>query len=90
MEGYMTDFTLAELKSVIESCIGADNATELDASTLDVEMVDLGVDSLAVYEVVTRLQDDWHIKISDEEVDIMKTPRHVIDFVNLRLTELAR
>ncbi|MFC0436773.1 acyl carrier protein [Kutzneria buriramensis] len=85
----MTDFPLAELKRVVESCVGTDNAAEIEESTLDVELVELGLDSLAVYEVVTRLQDELGITVSDEEIDGLRTPRQVLEFVGGRLATAA-
>jgi hypothetical protein len=33
--------------------------------------------------------DDLHISITDEEIDELRTPRAVIDFINRRLAEAA-
>ena len=85
----MTGFTLVKFQRVVESCVGVDSSVELTADHLDTELVDLGLDSLTVYEVVTLLQDDLRIRISDDEIDAIKTPRALIDFVNGRLAELA-
>ncbi len=81
----MNKFNVGELKKIVDTCEGGDTATELTAANLDVELHELGYDSLTVYEFVTKIQDDLAMSITDEEIDIMTTPRAVIDFVNGRL-----
>lgn len=83
----MNEFTLDELKKIVDSCLGGDNAAKLTAANLDVELHDLGYDSLTVYEFATKLQDDLAINITDRDIDTMTTPRTVLDLVNGRLTE---
>lgn len=81
----MNKFTLDELKKIVTACLGSDTAAELTEANLDVELHELGYDSLTVYEFVTKIQDDLAIRITDEDVDTMTTPRAVIDFVNGQL-----
>lgn len=85
----MNRFTVAELKQTIAKCLGTESVSELDSDSIDTNFADLGYDSLAVYEVMTRLQDELGIPISDEEIDSITTPRLVIDFVNSRQVEVA-
>jgi minimal PKS acyl carrier protein len=82
---HMNKFTIDDLKKIVGACLGGDTAAELTAASLDVELYELGYDSLTVYEFVMKLQDDLSISITDEDIDTMKTPRAVIDFVNGRL-----
>jgi minimal PKS acyl carrier protein len=81
----MNAFTFDELRKTIGSCLGSDTATELTEASLDVELHELGYDSLTVYEFVMKLQDELAIKITDQDIDTMNTPRAVIDFVNGQL-----
>jgi acyl carrier protein len=80
----MTSFTIAELNTTIAKCLGHDAGGEVTEGSLDSEFAELGYDSLAVYELMTRLQDDVGIPISDDEIDELTTPRLVIEFVNER------
>lgn len=83
--GAMDTFTLADLRQVARRSLGAGDTPELTEATLDTDLDDLGYDSLAVYELVTLLQDDLSVPISDDDVEGLTTPRSVIDLVNTRL-----
>jgi act minimal PKS acyl carrier protein len=86
----MTDFSITELRTVVRSCVGEHDAAEVDDSTQDREFADIGIDSLVVFEVATRLQDDWGIRISDEELEELRTPKDIVDLVNGKRAEHAR
>jgi acyl carrier protein len=81
----MATFDLADLRQVVEACVGTDNIGQIEEGALDVRLDELGLDSLAAYEIVTRLQDELGVRIPDEEVDRMKTPRSIIEIVNARM-----
>ncbi|WP_028936624.1 phosphopantetheine-binding protein [Pseudonocardia spinosispora] len=84
----MTQFTLADLSTTVEACVGAGGGTEpLTEANLDTALDDLGYDSLSIYEFVTTLQDNLHITITDDEIDSLRTPRSVVDLVNQRLAQ---
>ena len=86
----MTDFSIITLRGVVESCVGEHDAGQVDDTTQDKEFADIGIDSLVVFEVATRLQDDWGIRISDDELEELKTPRDIVDLVNGKRAEHAR
>lgn len=81
----MEDFTLADLKEIAGRSLGAKDTPELTEETLDTGLVELGYDSLAVYELVTMLQDELGVRIADEEIEDLRTPRAVIELVSGRL-----
>jgi acyl carrier protein len=84
----MSKFTVDDLRNTIESCLGGGGGTEpVVTDNIDIKLDDLGYDSLSIYEFVTKLQDDLHISITDEEIDSLHTPRAVIDLVNERRSE---
>ena len=81
------EFTMDDLSAVLDSTAGSTHNDPLTDDLLDVEMVELGYDSLVIYEVVTILQDQLSIPISDEEAGQLDTPRAFITLVNERLAE---
>jgi minimal PKS acyl carrier protein len=85
----MDRFTMDELRKTIDSCLGSDRTESLTDATADTDFDDLGYDSLSIYEFVTALQDNLHISITDEEIEGLRTPRVVIDFINRRLADAA-
>ncbi|MET9254999.1 acyl carrier protein [Streptomyces sp. NPDC048182] len=81
----MADFTLNDLRTVVAACSEAADAEALEDAALDTEFADLGFDSLTVYEIVTRIQDDWEVSVPDETLDELKTPRALLDHVRGQL-----
>jgi acyl carrier protein len=62
---------------------------QLDVKESDVEpgksfTDDLGADSLAIVELVLALEDNFDIKIPDEEVDNIKTVGDAIAYIKAR------
>ncbi len=62
---------------------------QLDVKESDVEpgksfTEDLGADSLAIVELVLALEDNFDIKIPDEEVDNIKTVGDAIAYIKAR------
>lgn len=86
----MTAFTIGELKEIMLSTAdGAESVLELADDFLDQPFGDLDFDSLAVLEIATRIQQDYHLAIPDEAVAELNTPRDVLDYVTSRLRENA-
>ena len=81
----MKTFTLVDLKKTIDACRMPGDGVELTEHALDVSFDDLGFDSLSLLDVVTRLQDELKLRLSDSEVEAISTPRSLIDYVNGRL-----
>ncbi|MEV7770834.1 acyl carrier protein [Kitasatospora sp. NPDC086791] len=86
----MRTFTAADFQKNVDACVGVDEAIVFDESNLDVEFGELGLDSLAVYEVFTRLEDDLGFPIPDEDIDELKTLGSVLTYVAGRLAEVRR
>ncbi|GLY46848.1 phosphopantetheine-binding protein [Lentzea sp. NBRC 102530] len=85
----MSTFTLDDLIETIHKCLGAGEGEAVTARSADHAFADLGYDSLAVYELMTRLQDDTGIEISDDDIETIETPRQALDFVNSRLKQAS-
>lgn len=84
----MQQITAERLQEFVDATVGA-GALDLDEAALDTRFADLGADSLAVYEIVTRIQDDLGVPIADELVDAMGTPRAMLDIVNSLVTQVG-
>jgi act minimal PKS acyl carrier protein len=85
----MTTFTATELKDIMLSTADESNVPDLDGDFLDVPFLDLDFDSLAVLEIATRVQQEYHLAIPDEAVADLITPRDVLTFVAGQLRESA-
>ncbi|MER6567952.1 acyl carrier protein [Streptomyces sp. NPDC001093] len=85
----MSGFTVLELKDTMLS-IAEEIGLDLEGDFLDKPFTDLAFDSLAVLELVTHIQQDFHLAISDDAVADFTTPRDVLDYVNRQLHESVR
>jgi minimal PKS acyl carrier protein len=81
----MADFTLTEFREIVAQCFESTDAAVLDESALGTEFSDLGYDSLVVYEIAMRIQDDYGVPVPDEALDELKTPGAFIDYVAARM-----
>lgn len=81
----MAGFTLTDLRQVVAQCFEGADAEALDAAALDTRFTDLGYDSIVVYEIVVRIQDDHGVSIPDEALDELDTPGALIAYVDARV-----
>lgn len=76
-----TKISLAALKEFLNASTGQEPIT-LDRSMMDTDFDDLGVDSLALVELVDRVQEAYGVPIDDDIVQELRTPRTLLDHVN--------
>ena len=81
----MSQYTVDDLRRTVDACLGTATAQALAQERLDHPFTDLGYDSLAVYEIATRLEDELGVAISDAEIDRLTTPAALLDMVNSKL-----
>lgn len=85
----MTEFTLADLRRVLEESSGvAEGADWQSADIQDTPFEELGYDSLALLEMCARVQDEQQVPIPDEAIIDMKTPRAALAYLNRRFAEV--
>ncbi len=48
-------------------------------------MHDLNLDSLALFEIVIELETFYNLRISDEEIEALKTIKEITDFIDEQL-----
>lgn len=81
-----TKINLVDLEGFINASTEQEPVT-LDESMMDVDFDDLGVDSLALVELVDRVQEAYRLPIDDDTARDLRTPRMMLDHVNDRLVE---
>ena len=53
-----------------------------ESITIDTDLIDdLGADSLDVVELIMSLEDDFDIRISDEDAAELRTVRRIVDYL---------
>jgi act minimal PKS acyl carrier protein len=78
----MSTLTIEELKTVLIACAGEDEAIQSNADITDISFGDLGYDSLALMETVTRIARERGINVPEEEILDFDTPRDVLEAIN--------
>lgn len=85
----MAQFTITDLRSILSSCAGVDDAVELDETSGEELFTDLGYDSLAILELCGRIQRLYGVVVPDEAAEEMLTPNQAVEYVTGLLTETA-
>jgi len=85
----MSALTLPDLTRILAACAGEDEATDLAGDILDIPFADLGYDSLALLETAARVEQDFGIKLTDEAVATLETPRGFLTAADDALRQAA-
>ena len=77
METYQD--VLNELRAIIEDSVDELAADDINA---DSDLTgELGIDSLAMFEIADKVQEKWRIKISDDELSEFTTADSLVAFI---------
>ncbi|MEW1956726.1 acyl carrier protein [Kineococcus sp. NPDC059986] len=75
--------TLTDLTALLRECAGEEEGVDLDGDVLDVDFADLGYDSLALLQVISRIKRDFGVSVPDDAAATADTPRALLDLVAL-------
>lgn len=81
----MAAFTLAEFRTLVGKCFDAQDVVALDEAAVSTEFKELGYDSIGVYEIAVRVQDEYGVDIPDEDFERLTTPAAFIAYVDARV-----
>jgi act minimal PKS acyl carrier protein len=73
-----------ELRQIMLTC-GVEDGVDLDGDILDVELVDLGYDSLAILHMAAQLEQRTGVPIPDDMALRLSTPRALLAHVNQKV-----
>ncbi|MEV4432821.1 acyl carrier protein [Streptomyces sp. NPDC049555] len=82
----MAELSLTELEEIMRQSTGEAEAAAPSADDC-VTFEELGFDSLALLEVVNRIERTYDIKLPEDGLEEIRTPRALVAFVNDRLRE---
>ncbi|MEU7587825.1 acyl carrier protein [Micromonospora sp. NPDC049230] len=84
----MSNFAVDDLRRILIACAGESEA-DLSGDISDRQFDDLGYDSLALMETAARIEQDYGVRIPDEQIVELDTPRAVVNVVNAVLVEAS-
>lgn len=82
----MPEFTVGTLTRIMRECV-RDAEVDLSADRIDTSFEELGYDSLAVLEIVARINQELGARLPDEAIETTSTPRQALAVVNDALAE---
>ncbi|GAA4545585.1 acyl carrier protein [Amycolatopsis samaneae] len=85
----MTEFTIERLVVLLRECAGEEEGVDLDGAILDEPFEDLGYDSLALFNTVSRIERECSVQLAEDVVTEAKTPRALLAEINDRISQLA-
>jgi len=85
----MEKFALNDLKEIMRLCAGEDESIDLDGDILDLSFNDLGYDSLALLETASHAERQLGIRLPEERLTAVESPRGFLDLVNDQLAQHA-
>jgi acyl carrier protein len=82
VEGIKMDDIFEKVKGIIADKLGVEptSITE-DSSFID----DLGADSLDVVDIVMAFEDEFGIKVADEELEKFSTVKDVVEYIKSKM-----
>jgi act minimal PKS acyl carrier protein len=79
----MSEFTVNDVRRILRDVAGADESVDLDGDIADTTFADLGYDSLALLEAAARVQRDLEVRLADDQLLAIRTPRELVELVDL-------
>jgi act minimal PKS acyl carrier protein len=81
----MAQITLENLQDIMRECAGEEEAAQPFDKAADELFVDLGYDSIALLETQSRVNRQYDVEISEDDLADLTTPREFVDFLNTML-----
>jgi minimal PKS acyl carrier protein len=81
----MRQITLSELADIMRQSAGEDESAEQLEQVADQPFGELGYDSLALLETGARIQRNYGVGLSEDDLGQIKTPQQLLDAVNAML-----
>jgi act minimal PKS acyl carrier protein len=77
----MSTLTLETLKQLMRTC-GVSEETDLDSDITQVTFEELDYDSLALLQILAQIENRFGLRLSEDDLDKMRTPEALLNFVN--------
>lgn len=81
----MKQLDLPELLRIMRECAGEDESVSSRSDVAETDFAALGYDSLALMETATKVEQEYHVTIAEEQLASVRTPAEFIHVVNEQL-----
>jgi act minimal PKS acyl carrier protein len=81
----MPQLTLQDLQDIMRECAGEAETAQPFDQTADEPFTDLGYDSIALLETQSRVNRDYGVQVSEEDLADITTPREFVEYLNKML-----
>ncbi|MGV9823223.1 acyl carrier protein [Nocardia xishanensis] len=81
--------SVTDLKDILREAAGEDESVALEGDVLDADFADLGYDSLALLEAAAVISRRYGVKLSDDELENITTPRQLLTHLQNGLSAAA-
>jgi act minimal PKS acyl carrier protein len=81
----MPQFTVRDLQDIMRECAGEDESAQPLEQAADETFANLGYDSIALLETQSRINRNYGVEISEDDLADLATPREMVEFLNTRL-----
>lgn len=85
----MAEFTIDVLVQTLRECAGQDEEVDLSGDIVDRTFEELGYDSLALFNTVSRIERELRITLPETVVGDALTPRHLLKEINERTRQIG-
>jgi act minimal PKS acyl carrier protein len=79
------ELTIEDLRSILRTAAGEDEAIDLDGDILNLTFEQLGYDSVALLEACGAIEREHGIELEDSTIADADTPRALLTIVNAQL-----
>jgi act minimal PKS acyl carrier protein len=79
------ELTIEDLRSILRTAAGEDEAIDLDGDILNLTFEQLGYDSVALLEACGLIEREHGIELEDSTIADADTPRALLAIVNTQL-----
>jgi act minimal PKS acyl carrier protein len=85
----MSRVTIDDVRRILIAGAGDIETSELDGDIAALKFEDLGYDSLALLETAARIEQEFGVRIPEEQITEVNTPLELLDLVNMSLVDVA-
>lgn len=78
----MTEINHQDIFDTVATIIAKTLSIDKNIINASATLQDLGADSLDIFEIIMKLEEQFNIEINDEEAEKLKNVQDVVDYIN--------